>query len=344
MYILLSLSHLTTLLLTYSVLASPTPLSRIGTRPQGINAINSGPSNTTLGLIPPQGLRDFQCTAVAISRIAIEPKYLFMTVLKLLEEITQGDFNSPLDQTTQLWHGPNNLVIVVKSVNDQPMPRRFMMWALVRILNTMKTEPRIGYHASRFEPSWRGRKVADIDVAYTRLPPGQPGSGITTKNLGTPSMSRESTNTTSTVVRSNSTSTVVGDDDIAWTYTFLEPVPGEPPMTQWDVATGSIGAMIYAAQHSNHNFDQFHGDQIDTAITVIHYRSLFQHSLLSKNIIIRSIAQAAIFALTENNFHRLSVGVLDIVHGLSQEIATGGYGPPGLVPVAARESNPVAAS
>lgn len=344
MHILLSFSYLTTLLLTYSVLASSTPLSRIGTKPQGINAINPASSNITLGLIPPQGLRDFECGAVAVSHFAIEPKYLFLTFMKLLEEITQGDFNSPLDRSTQYWKGPNNLIIIVESVNDRPMPRRFLMWAIVRILYTMKHEPRIGYHAGKFEPSWRGRKVADISVAYIRAPTGQPGSGITTKNVGTPSMGRESTNNTSTVVGTNSTSTVVGDDNVAWTYTPLEPVPGELPMTQWDVAVGSIGAMLYAAQHTDHTFDQFSGDHFPTARTVINYRTLVHPSLLSKSILIRSIAQAAIWALTEDNFHRLSVEVLDIVHGLPREIAKGGYGPPGSVPAAPRETNPTAAS
>ena len=327
MHILLSFSYLTALLLTYSVLASPTPLSRIGTSPQGINTINPAPSNTTLGFIPPQGLRDFECWAVAVSDFAIEPKNMFLTFLKLLEEITQGDFNSPLDRPTQYWKGPNNLMIFVKSVNDQPTPRRFLMWGIVRILWTMKHEPRFGFHTGKFEAMWHARKVADIEVAYTSAPTGQPSSGITTKNSGTPSMSRASTNITATVV---------GDVNVAWVYTPFELVPGEPHMTQWDVAVGSIGAMLYAAQHTNHNFDQFSGDHLPTALAVSHYRTVVHPSRLSKSILIRTIAQAAIWALNEGEFHRLSVRVLDLAN--ARDIARGGYGPPGLVPTALRES------
>lgn len=166
-----SISYLTAFLLTYSVLASPTPLSRIGTKPQGINAIYLASSNITLGFFLPVGLRDFEGTTVANSRLAIQPKNMFLAIMKLLEEITQGDFNSPLDHPTQRWYGADNFVIVVISVNDRPMPRHFLMWASVRILWTMKHESRVGYHASEFEPSWRGRKVGEIKVVYTRPPP-----------------------------------------------------------------------------------------------------------------------------------------------------------------------------
>ena len=95
-------------------------------------------------------------------------------------------------------------------------------------------------------------------------------------------------------------------------------------MTLWDIAMGTIGAMIEAATHSNHNFGLFAGDFLPAARAICIYQATTQPPRLSKSIIIRTLAAAASWSLADGDFHNLEVTVtLDM-----QDIAFGGYGPP----------------
>ena len=230
-------------------------------------------------------------------------------VIAMLEQVAQADFNGLLDRATESWTGSNGLIIEASSINAQPMYRRFVMWAIIRIMITMKEEPRIGYHAGFFELSWFGIKVGTIAVDYRRPPP--PPTGQLSIDNATKS---ESPLTTPRNV--STTSAMLGDDTLAWIYT-----PGGHLMTEWDVAMGTIGALVEAADHSNHEFNAFEGGLLPNARATCLYETTIHPSRFSKIILIRTLAQAAMWALNDGDYHELRVRVLDN----ARDIAYGGY-------------------
>ena len=224
-----------------------------------------------------------------------------MTAIQMLEDITPGDFDSRMPQATTRHNGPNNLAITVVSLNPaQPIFRRYVMWAISRILNTMEHEPLVGYHAGLFEPRWLGRGEGNIEIRYL----ANPSDG----SMKVPTTSK----------RVNATATV-GDMDIAWIYS---PSEGGALMTMRDIAMGTVGALIHAAsQPPDQGIAQFLADFLSEASMLCYYRAAFLPSLLSKSILVQTLAAAARWALDDGDYHELKVTVLSGSHIIAQ----GGY-------------------
>ena len=101
MHSLLQLIMLQTSLLTYSALANPAPpLASLDTQIKNINPTNRLSLNTSLSAYPPEGPRGFECLVVALSALPIQPKDIFVTVIEILKNITQADFDSRTIQRT----------------------------------------------------------------------------------------------------------------------------------------------------------------------------------------------------------------------------------------------------
>lgn len=113
---------------------------------------------------------------------------------------------------------------------------------------------------------------------------------------------------------------MVGNDEVAWVYS---PDHSNPPMTMWDIALGTVGALNEAAgDHPDQRFEEFIEHFMPDARAVCHYRATVLPSNLSKSILIRTLAAAAIWALNDGEFHDVDVQVL--LNG--REIAHGGFG------------------
>lgn len=153
-----------------------------------------------------------------------------MTVIQILENVSQGKYDSRLLQGEMRVFGPNNLAVIITSVNsNQPMARRFVTWAFSRILVTMHRDTGTGYHPGIFEPRWQGRKTGTITIAFGRPPSNQPSSSSITM-----------TSSSQTRPQARNATTMLGNDGVAWIYS---PDHSNPPMTMWDIALGTVGAL-----------------------------------------------------------------------------------------------------
>ena len=151
MHLLLLSTFICVSLLVYPSLTNPVSPSSDGTRTQRFSIISPVSTNSSLGFWPPEGPRTFQCIVVGVSHLKIVPKDTFLMVIAMLEQVAQADFTGLLDRATKTWIGFNGLVIEASSINTQSKYRRFVMWAIIRILIMMNMEPRVDYHAEIFE-------------------------------------------------------------------------------------------------------------------------------------------------------------------------------------------------
>lgn len=257
---------------------------------------------------------------VAISRFPIHPKDVFLTVINMLEENTQADFTSRMDRARSSYYGPNNLVITINSVDPNvPMFRRYLMWATLRIMESMRSDPRVGYRATFFESQWQGQKVGEIRFTFTVDPRTQPQLQLQSSN--------DSTITTTTTIplppatHINAT-TQLGADPISWIY---EPLDIDT-LTQWDIARSTMGALVEAASlRSNIRFEQFISLFADSADAYCYYNAESHPSRLTKGVIIKTLAAAAKWALQDGELRPLGVRVLLFAEGRTLEVAHGGY-------------------
>ena len=278
-------------LLFNSLLASPTSLNNFDFGLANISTLALPISNNSLGYIPPTGPEWFSCSIERLSPSTIDPKDVFVTAIKMLEIITQGDFNSRMPQARMSFRGSNNLVIAVNSLDPaQPIVRRFVMWAISRILLTMNEVPHVGYHAGFFIPRWRGEAAGKIYIGYSRNPSDLFTEATTSSKL---------LNTTA----------MVGNDEIAWIFS---PSTGGPLMTMWDVAMGTNGALIMAGKEvlPLQRIQMFSGNFLPEASAICHSRAAIMPSRLSQSILVRTLAAGSLWALEDGDFHELDVKAL----------------------------------
>ena len=304
MQLLLPIYVLAGSLLASPASATPTPSTSPVPEPLNLTSLDPLTSNTTLGVIGPTGPSAFTCVVMRVTRIAVEPKDLFVTVIRLLEEITPRVSYSPMPEAQTIFSGPNNLVIFVASINpNSPVTNSIVMWALSRILLTMNADARVGYNVGTFEMRWRGVTVGTLEVEYN-----QRNDNSTMMTSGSMT-SLSATNATATL----------GDDLLLWTFSASQL---SPMMTMWDVALGTVGALISAAYRPpGSKFEFFIGDFLPDSRAVSVYRASRIPTQLSKSILIRTLAAAALWAINDGDFHNLDVSVM-----LNAEpIAFGGY-------------------
>ena len=169
---------------------------------------------------------------------------MFRNVITILQVITQAHFDNAMPEAESYFLGPNKLGSFYSPVDPaRPIGRRSLMWAKTKLMITMTSDERVGFHAGRSEPTWQGRKLGMIEIAFTRAPNVQPDSDPTSVFAKNPSS--ENINITALKDIDVYTTTIVGDNRITWAFQ-----PGGPLMTQYDVAMGTIGALIQAVEHS----------------------------------------------------------------------------------------------
>lgn len=293
------------LLIIGSVVASPTSYPRVKTLSQELDIISPVVSNTSLGYTRADGPGDFDCIVTGRVDLPIPRKHMYALVMKMLIDIAPADFNSPLDEGFVHWLGPNHLAIMVTSVDlDRPMGRRFLMWAITRILYTMNRDPKIGFYMTNFEARWKGTKIGTIDVGFTQLPSIQTGGTSTTIGLSTAKKASSNITTLNNNYGSLSTTALTNQGQVYYGFH-----PRDVLMDLDNAAMGITGAIISAAEHTESTFDIFVGGLKGYTRTRCGFQAVSPPSRLTKTILVSSLVATALWMIKEDDYHAVDVKV-----------------------------------
>ena len=305
------------ILLVFSVSASPAPVGNLVPRAQSIRQTQLGASNGSRSADAPSlpwGPDEFEVIPIAEST-PMPPLDCYMFVIGLIAKLGLNDWNSNLPMQVNVWKNARYPGITVEAVPEaarQRLPQRYVFWALARIMNRLTFG---GFSGGVYKLTWYDLEIGSI--LFISGPVHQSISGYMSANLG-----QEVTNQTIQVVEStvvnqtdNSTSSIGVTEEVTWTYEFY----GDP-INQGDVFMGTIGALIQAAEYTNQNFDFFVG-------SFPRYRAIHTYlrketpSRLSKEILLQTMVAVATHTQQQMNFHEMKTRISDS-QGL---IATGGY-------------------
>lgn len=272
------------------------------------HTINQRGQNATLGASVPWGPDDFQVFAVH-QTTPIRRNAAFMTAVGLLAKEARSDFNSRLPRARIIFRDPSfspRLSIVVSaSKPDQRVLRCHIFWGIAQILNRMVQGQ--AFTGSIWRLNLRGQEVGTIffiaGTAMT-LEPGPKVLDSALSQIATPTAI--SAGTTIHIARHFWGNLMTMENVFMSAVAALIELAEKPDRTTFDV--------FIATYPGYRAFQVWHSTQAE----------MQQPSLMTKPVIVLSVASCVKYALEKNNWHALRAELR--VHGSSGlQIALGGY-------------------
>ena len=267
------------------------------------------PSGLTWDPIKPWGPDEFTAD-IERETVGISSDALFVTAIHFVAEQAAQVFEGELPSATTIFRDPNypSLSIAVSSTGPRRrVLRRYVLWGLARILNTMVYN---GFRASIVVLKYRNAVVGRILIVANgrnALEAGFKDVAITQPRLDMPTPQQISNNTQLSVGE--------GSNALGFDFEFW----GEELVKQ-DVMMATLGGLIQVAQHTNHpmnnwvgSFPGFHC--FHTYLTSVH------PPVMNKETMIVTMVAAMAHGLLHNNWHELRLNVTKD----QQQILSGGY-------------------
>ncbi|KAI4103486.1 MAG: hypothetical protein LQ339_004211 [Xanthoria mediterranea] len=268
--------------------------------------------NTTLvGDDPPWGPTFFSVDLDAGSfTTAIDRRIFFLTTIQILASQAYLDFNGALpgDIVFRLPQFPTLVIAVYNTGPARPILRKYLFWAMTRIMKTMIMEDR--WLGALFAMKLRGRVLGIVAVGDHRFVQSAMRAQqrtpripieityediITTMAEGsTPAVAANGSNATELAATNNN------NNRIEFEYDHF----GEQ-MGQAAIFMGSITAMFKIAGETGHDFESFISTFLEYRITTC-WTSNTSPSRFTFTMLIQAIVGAAKYAVAKNVWLELS--------------------------------------
>ena len=274
----------------------------------------------------PWGPSEFSFSTEGTGTHQLDPRALYHLALFAAAKLAIGDFESTLPNNPEKFVDPaypNLAIAVYRPLPSQLVPRKYVHWALARVLNAMVLEN--DYHEKTFFLFWTGPNRVRVKVANLYIGPMPPRMSVESDTSQETSLSSPALNSTKMVMLSgtgsqhaNDTQVSINDFSSSLTYEYLY---YDSEMTVHDIFMGTLGSINEAAENLDRTrtVDNFGGSFRPFAalcIWVHQGQGIFTYSML-----IQGLRHVAVAAMNVKNFHQCRV----LVRRNGVIIVNGGY-------------------
>ena len=274
----------------------------------------------------PWGPREFSFSTEDTGTHELDPRALYNLALFAATKLAIGDFEGTLPNNPEKFVDlayPDLAIAVYRPLPSQLVPRKYVHWALARVLNAMVSNN--DYHEKSFFLFWTGPNRVRVKVANLYIGPMPPRMSVDSDASQATSLSSPALNSTKMVMVSgtgsrhaNDTQVSINDLSNSLTYEYLY---YDLEMTVHDIFMGTLGSINEAAENLDRTrtVDNFGGSfRPFSALCVwVHQeQGIFTYSML-----IQGLRHVAVAAMNANNFHECRV----LVRRNGAIIANGGY-------------------
>ena len=258
----------------------------------------------------PWGPDEFDVTTERVT-VPIPRDAVFVTTIRFVAEQAAQDFSGRLPRQMVVFRDPSypSFSIAVSSLSPTHfVKRKYMLWAMARILNHMIADD--AFKGSFFRLRWRDEvvgRVLFVAGGRNELDAGFKDVAVTQPRLEMPSLQQ----------MSNSIEVSIGEGSNALTYDFT--LHGQVLVKQ-DVFMATLGGLIQVASHEGHTFNFWVGSFPGYRCFHV-YRSIVQPSVTTKDLVIVTMVAAMAYALRHNDWRELGV----LLKRDGEPILRGGY-------------------
>ena len=244
---------------------------------------------------------------------AIDRRVFFLTTIQLLASQASLDFNGALpdDIVFRVPQFPNLVIAVYNTGPARPIFRKYLFWAMTRIMKTMIMQDR--WLGALYAMKLRGRVLGIVAVGdhrfvqsaamRTQRTPRIPieityeDTSTTMAEGSAPAVAANATNATGLAATNN-------NNKIEFSYEHF----GEQ-MSQAAIFMGSIAAIFKVAGETSHDFETFVSSFVEERFTT-YWASNTAPSRFTFDMLIQAIVGAAKYAVAKNVWTELRGQVL----------------------------------
>ncbi|KAL8784729.1 MAG: hypothetical protein Q9195_008911 [Heterodermia aff. obscurata] len=271
----------------------------------------------------PWGPKQFECLPQSVGPNTIDLRSVYGLALLMATRLAIGDFDGELPNNPETFVNvafPHIGAAVYRPNPRQPVPRKYVHWALARIVNQIIRDQ--DYKDNTYFLFWTDRNRAKTKVGEVYLGPSPPRMGVSSGSSQPTSLLSQVLNSTDVILAAgseprNDTQVSVDSSNNGLTYHYQ--YYGDE-MTIADVVIGTLGSINEAAEYQDRSvpikmfvgsFPQYYAFCVWTSVS-----PRFTYSVL-----VQALRTAAVAAMNAHDFHEVKV----ILTHDGVEVAKGGY-------------------
>ena len=267
----------------------------------------------------PWGPREFSFDTESTGTHQLDPRALYNLVLFAATKLALGDFEGTLLNNPEKFVDlayPHLAITVYRPLPTQLVPRKYVHWALARVLNAMIKNN--DYHEKTFFLFWTGPNRVRVKVANLYIGPMPPRMSAESDTIQATSLNSTKMISGTGSQHANDTQFSINDLSSSLTYEYLY---YEGEMTVQDIVMGTLGSINEAAENLDRTgtVDNFGGSFRPFSALCIWAHQ--EQGIFTYSMLIQGLRHVAVAAMNANNFHECRV----LVRRNGVIVANGGY-------------------